>query len=135
MNSELYQFRFVDDARNDRLLAALKKGRCKHLVGPGNIVYYFDEDSVGSVIDRARDEFVKPWGLISCPPDWSASYIRYMKKHRIKYCEEINDGELWFLVSGHLDPHEWVLDMDPPKPVRRTNAKSATRRRRMSVAA
>jgi hypothetical protein len=104
-------FRFLNSALNVEFIELLERERIQHRVDNNGVVYFDpeDEEEVEDVLAKVRDEQFPAWQIRSCPPEWVNKYRREMKRRRIQFVEELNDGKIEFLLSQRNNPHEWEL--------------------------
>jgi hypothetical protein len=104
-------FRFLNSALNVEFIELLERERIQHRVDNNGVVYFDpeNEEEVEDVLAKVRDEQFPAWQILSCPPDWVNKYRREMKRRRIQFVEELNDGKIEFLLSQRNNPHEWEL--------------------------
>ena len=106
-------FKFLDDELNQQLIILLRKAKISHAVGKNGVIYYFPDDEEvieDDFICLIRDRAFPSWQVLTCPPEWSASYKKYTTCHAIPFQEELSNGELWFLLPRNYRPHRWKLD-------------------------
>ena len=102
-------FRFLDEQLQNRLQAALDEAAVPYCSDDAGAIAYSsaDEEVVDDVISDIRHSVFSEWALLSCPADWIQRYRDYMATRQIPFVEEMNDGEVWFLVSSHVDTDQW----------------------------
>jgi hypothetical protein len=105
-------FVFLEPALNRRLIGLLRKAKIHHIVDPDGMIHYSIKDAPrveNELICAVRRSKFTKWLVQTCPPDWVDTYREYMKTHEIPYCEEIDDGTLWFLLPGRHRPSRWKM--------------------------
>jgi len=110
---QTYSFKFIDDNLNQRLLSLLKKAKIKYDVDHDGMIHYSraDEETVGNkLLYSIRTKVFPAWQLLSCPPDWTERYKRYMIQHGIPFREELFNDQLDFLLPREYRPHSWNLE-------------------------
>ena len=77
-----------------------------------NGLIYFDpkdEEAIEDILARVRNAQFNTWQILSCPSDWVNKYRYEMKRRQVPYFEELNDGQVEFLLPGDQEPHDWEL--------------------------
>lgn len=108
-------FVFSEPALNRRLLGLLRKSRIRHLVDRCGVIHYKGTDArqiENEFICAVRRSRFPKWMVQTCPPDWADTYRNYMRQHHISYCEELDNGKLWFLLPSQRRPSLWKMS-DP----------------------
>jgi len=114
MGSKL-SFKFAEDDLNRRLMALLKKQGIRYSVDQHGLIHYSPDDEASvenDVIGSIRDRVFSPWQVLHCPKDWVEPYKQYMMQHGIPFKEELNDGQLSFLLPRKYRPHQWKLEAE-----------------------
>ena len=110
---ETYTFKFMDDGLNRQLLTLLKKAKIRHNIDPDSMIHYSrgDEEKVGNeLLYSIRSKVFPMWQLLSCPPNWTERYKRYMVRHGVPFREELFNNQLGFLLPRKHRPHSWQLE-------------------------
>lgn len=105
-------FKFLDSQLNRRLLDILKKRRDAFVVDAGGAVRMSPENEIvlhNEILPDLRAEKFASWQLITCPEDWIESYKEYMATNAVPFTEEIENGDLWFMIPGSYKPHSWKI--------------------------
>lgn len=104
-------FRFADENLNRLLLVRMKQARIDHRVEKETVYYSAeDEEKFEDVLTPIRSEGLGPWQVLSCPPDMVDRYRRAMEQREVPYEEEINNGNVEFLIPLARRPHSWKFD-------------------------
>ncbi len=107
-----YSFRFLDARLNRKLISLFKQERVPHRVDDDGVIHFSsgDEEVVeNDLIGPLRASVFPDWQVLTCPGDWTNRYKAYMVSHKIRFTEELADGQLWFLIPGNVKPHFWDL--------------------------
>jgi hypothetical protein len=105
-------FKFVDADLNEDLLQLLQEAKIPYLVDKDGAILYSadDEETVeNDLIPAIRDTIFPSWQVLTCPPDWIASYREYIAAHGVPIREELSNGECWFLIPRKYRPSAWKL--------------------------
>lgn len=104
-------FRFLNDRLNT-LFINLMLGNGITMAWDENGVIYFnesDEEVVEDILAKIRSSQFSSWQVLSCPSDWVNKYRYEMKRRHVPFVEELNDGQVEFLVSCDQEPHDWTF--------------------------
>jgi hypothetical protein len=107
--------KFLDSRLNRALVKLLKKAKIAHSIDKiGLISYSVDDVEIveNELLRIIRSSVFPSWAIITCPEGWIAAYKDYMLKRGIPFKEELDGGELWFLIEGKRRSHSWKL-VDP----------------------
>jgi hypothetical protein len=102
-------FRFLNDRLNI-LFIHLLIVRGLRMTWDENGVVYFDandEETVEDILATIRNSQFSSWQILSCPSDWVNKYRSEMKRRQVPFVEELNDGQVEFLLPGDQEPHDW----------------------------
>lgn len=104
-------FRFADDELNRLLITRLRETAVEHAVRPDGGVDYpsDDEERFEDALADVRGGVFPDWQVLSFPPDWAARYRSALAEHGAEFVEEVNNGEVEFLLAGHHEPHAWEV--------------------------
>jgi hypothetical protein len=104
-------FRFVNETLNRRLLSLLRASALDHSVAADGKVHYHsaDEDRFEDVLAQVRADVFPDWQVLSFPQDWADRYRAALAERAVSYEEELNNGAVEFLLSGHHRPHAWKI--------------------------
>ena len=104
-------FRFANDELNRCLIARLRDSALEYTVRPDGGVDYRsgDEEAFEDVLAQVRGEVFPDWQVLSFPPEWASRYRAALAARAVAYEEEVNDGDVEFLLAGCHAPHAWAV--------------------------
>jgi len=107
-------FKFHDTDLQQRLVAAMRRAGVAHSVNAGDGAVCFSSEDERAFDDAAVEvrDFVYgegSWHVCQCEPDEVCKYIEYMRRHGIRYVQETDDREPWFLLDRQHDPEKWGI--------------------------
>jgi hypothetical protein len=104
-------FRFARAELNRRLIDRLRVGPLDHAVrADGGVEYRSgDEERFEDILSQVRGGIFPDWQVLSFPPGWAARYRAALAARSVEYEEEINNGDVEFLLAGHHEPHAWKV--------------------------
>src|SRR5437764_6764170 len=102
-------FRFLNDRLNCFFIHLMLESGLRVNVDDNGVVYFdpADEGAVEDLLAKIRGARFDDWQILSCPVDWVNKYRQEMKQREVPYIEELNDGQVEFLLPQKYDPHEW----------------------------
>ncbi len=104
-------FRFLNDRLNDLFIHILLGSGLRVGVDDNGVVYFdhADEEAVEDILAKIRGSRFDSWQVLSCPGDWVNKYRQEMKRRNVPYIEELNDGQVEFLLPQNYEPHDWKI--------------------------
>lgn len=102
-------FRFLNDRLNSILISTLIVSDIQVNWDENSVIYFDekDEEAIEGILAKIRTAQFPTWQVLSCPVDWVNQYRQEMKRRQVPYLEELNDGQIEFLLPGNCEPHDW----------------------------
>lgn len=102
-------FRFLNQQLNSLFIHQMLESGLKRNLDDNGIVYFnsVDEEAVEIILAKIRDSWFDTWQILSCPADWVNKYRQEMKRLNVPFTEELNDGQVEFLIPESCNPHDW----------------------------
>lgn len=104
-------FRFADPDLQAAFVRLLRTSGLPYYADRTKTAFYSSADVLvveNELIQQVRDSALKSWSVLHCPADWVDRYRAYMTKRRIRFYEQVEDGEISFLIPGNYNPHTWA---------------------------
>lgn len=104
-------FRFRDDRLNNHLLRLLHQAGISYGVDKDRNVYYLsqDEEPFEDLLSAVRDEAIPSWQILSSPEEWVPKYRAEIVRRKVPFYEEMNNGQIEFLLPRAAKPHSWRM--------------------------
>jgi hypothetical protein len=104
-------FRFLNDRLNSLFIQLLLGSGLRVSVDDNGVVYFdhANEEAVEDILAKIRDSRFDSWQVLSCPSDWVNKYRQEMKRRKVPFIEELNDGQVEFLLPQNYEPHDWKI--------------------------
>jgi hypothetical protein len=102
-------FRFLNDRLNFLFIQMLFGSGLRVIWDENGVIYYDanDEEAIEDILAKIRSVQFSSWQVLSCPAEWVNKYRYEMKRRQVPFFEELNDGQVEFLLPGDEEPHDW----------------------------
>jgi hypothetical protein len=103
------QFRFMNDWLNTLFIQMVASKGLLVKLDESGVVYYDArvEEAIEDILAAIRESQFSSWQILSCPSEWVNKYRSEMARRKVPFIEELNDGQIEFLLPGDQEPHDW----------------------------